>query len=346
MKSHTVPKRLLRQFAYPEGTTGTDRLWRFEKDRSPYSKASPDRATRVEGHFADPNDSEIEAAIERRLAYEIEDPVNQFIARFCDPTFVMTEEQQLKMSRYVTLLFNRSIARRNATKHLLEIRNSALESFLSKDWQLATVAAHWNIDAFYKGLNFGRLLTTENVKNAARRYVVESTSGREAQEWYAQGTLRAIAGIDEALLGGEWRLLPAPMGEVFMLSDSPVVTWRRLASGKINYGVGFHTVDVEVLLPLSPKTCVHILPRVQRTGTAIIPTVTEINIAQASFAHSACFANQNSQEMDKIVQRYISSVKPGQNAFTVFHRNYDNTIYQILMSGGRWVPPLGADESA
>src|SRR5580704_5647275 len=49
--------------------------------------------------------------------------------------------------------------------------------------------------------------------------------------------------------------------------------------------------------------------------------------------------NQNSQELDSIVQNQISTVKLGQNAFTVFHRNYDNTMYDILMSGGRWVDP-------
>ena len=339
MKSHTVPKRLLRQFAYREATTQSDRLWRYEKSRAPYPKASPDTATRVQGHFADPSDADIEAAIERRLAYEIEDPVNQFIARFCDPAFEMTEAQQQKMTRYVTLLFNRSVARKNATGHLLDIRNSALNSFLSNETQLATVAAHWNIDAFFKGLNFGRLLSEEDVRKSARLYLVASPSGREAQEWYAQGTLRAIAGFDEALFGGEWRLLLAPPGEVFMLSDAPVVTWQRLPSGQLNHGVGFHALNVEVFLPVSPATCLHILPRVQRTRPVLPPTVTEVNTAQASFAHSACFADRDRREMDEIVQRHISSVKLGENAFTVFHRDYDNSIYDILMNGGRWVEP-------
>lgn len=75
MNSHTVPKRLLRQFSYFENTTRSYRLWRYEKGRTPYSKASPDTATRIDGHFSDPRDTELEAMIERRLAYEIEDPV-------------------------------------------------------------------------------------------------------------------------------------------------------------------------------------------------------------------------------------------------------------------------------
>jgi hypothetical protein len=339
MKSHTVPKRLLRLFSYREASTKSDRLWRYEKGRSPYSKASPDTATRIEGHFADPSDTQLEATIERRLAYEIEDPVNHFITNFCDPTFTMVKDQKRKMTRYVTLLFNRSVARRDATKHLLEIRNRALNSFLANEIQLATVAAHWNLDAFSRGLSFGRLISTQDVSKAASRYLVSELSGREAQEWYAQGTVRAIAAFDEILFRGEWRLLATPPATAFMLSDAPVVTWQRLESGQVNYGIGFHTPNVEVFLPMSPATCLHILPDVRRSRKIASPTVAEINIAQAAFAYNACFANQNSQELDSIVQNHISSVKLGQNAFTVFHRNYDNAIYDILMNSGRWVDP-------
>jgi hypothetical protein len=339
MKSHTVPKRLLRQFAYAETTTRSERLWRYERGRPPFSKASPDTATRVEHHFADPSDGEIEGLIERRLAYEIEDPVNQFIGEFRSPRFVMSEEQRRRMTRYVTLLFNRSMARRNATQHLLEIRNTALNHFLNNEVQLATVAANWGIDAYFRGLSFGRLITSEDVANAARRYVVRDRQGNESQEWYAQSTLRAIASIDEPMFRGEWRLVEAGVGEPFMLSDTPVITWQRLESGQINYGVGFHTLNVEVFLPVSPTTCLHILPIVQRTREVRTPTAAEINVAQASYAYNACFASQFSQELDTIVQGHISTVQLGVNAFTVFHRNYENTIYDILMGGGRWVEP-------
>ncbi|WP_157440018.1 DUF4238 domain-containing protein [Terracidiphilus gabretensis] len=123
--------------------------------------------------------------------------------------------------------------------------------------------------------------------------------------------------------------------ETFLLSDTPVITWNRLESGELAYGVGFHTTNVEVFLPISPATCLHILSNVDRTRRIASPTVTEINIAEASFAYNACFANQFSQELDVIVQQHISTVRIGENAFTVFHRNYENTIYDILMGNGR-----------
>jgi hypothetical protein len=303
-----------------------------------HSKASPDTATRVDGHFADPNDANLEAIIERRLAYEIEYPVNQFIASFSDPSFLMTQDQQQKMTRYVTLLFNRSLGRRKGTQHLLEIRNEALRSFVANEVQLATVAAHWNIDAFYRGIRFARMITTNDVVQAAQRYLVADPS-REAQEWYAQGTLRAIAGFDEVLYRGSWEIIPAPRGECFLLSDTPVVTWQRLASGLVNYGVGFHSDNVEVFLPMSPQACLHILPEVRRTLPIAPPSPEEINMAQAAFAIRSCFAHEYIEALDRIVQRHISIVKIGENAFTVFHRNYAGTIYDILMGRGQWVDP-------
>jgi hypothetical protein len=47
---------------------------------------------------------------------------------------------------------------------------------------------------------------------------------------------------------------------------------------------------VEVFLPMSPATCLHILPKVRRSREIASPTIAEINIAQAAFAYNACFA--------------------------------------------------------
>ena len=70
-----------------------------------------------------------------------------------------------------------------------------------------------------------------------------------------------------------------------------------------------------------------------------MPTVDNVNIAQAAFAYRDCFANNYMPEIDVLVQRYISTARIGEDVFTVWHRNYDNAIYEILMNGGRWVEP-------
>ena len=90
MKSHTIPKNLIEQFAYADPITGSKRLWRYQKGQPPYGRATPKAATRCDGHFADPTNSAKESELEERLAQEFEDPVNQFIDMLGYRTFVLT----------------------------------------------------------------------------------------------------------------------------------------------------------------------------------------------------------------------------------------------------------------
>src|SRR5271166_3830924 len=263
MQSHTVPKRLLRQFSYRDISTGSWRLWRYEKGRPPSPKASPKTATRIDGHFADPSDAQLEADVERRLADEIEDPVNRFVVELCDPSFVMTDTQRGQMTQYITLLFNRSMARRAATRHIMDVRNYALKQFLENKSQLETVAVQWNLDAHFQGVRLERLITSEDVARAARRLMAGGPSASEEQKSYARSIVHAMAEFDETLFRGEWKLLGATQEVPFILSDAPVVTWERLAPDDFSYGIGFHRPNVEVFLPVSPLTCLQILPRVE-----------------------------------------------------------------------------------
>lgn len=130
---------------------------------------------------------------------------------------------------------------------------------------------------------------------------------------------------------GAWSVIRATNNDLFILSDTPVVTWERVGEQQFNYGVGFERPNVEVLLPLSPVSCLQILPAVTRTRPYVSPTPTEINIAQAAFSHQACFANQNRKEIDDLVQNCIHKVQLGRNAFTLWHRNFDDMFFNALM---------------
>ncbi len=185
MKSHTVPKRLLRQFAYMNEVTGSPRLWRYEKGRPPYPNASPKTATRVDGHFANPNDEQLEAMVERRLADEIEDPVNKFMDDLGDPSFAMTDLQRRQMTNYISLLFSRSMARRKATKHVIQLRDYALQQFLANEVQLITVATHWNLDVYFRRIPLGRLITADDVVRIAQKHIASSAVRLDEQESYA-----------------------------------------------------------------------------------------------------------------------------------------------------------------
>jgi hypothetical protein len=337
MKSHTVPKKLLEQFAYSDPHTQSLRLWRYEKNRPPYPNASPKSATRIDGHFAHPDDAAKEEELESRLAQTIEAPVNQFLSDVGIPGFVMSDERKRIMTVYVSLLFHRSEARRSATRHTQEVVAHALNRFMQNESQVLTVAAKWSIDGLLSG-RIDWLVTPRNVIGAARSVFEVSQTEQRRQTTYAETIERVIASFDGLVCDGEWNLLSAPSNEPFVISDAPVVTWAREPQG-INYGVGFHRPDVEVFLPLSPLVCLHILPKVERTQIVRQPTTQEVNAAQAAFAGRYCFSNVRSSMIDAIFQQNFGKARLGVTAFTVWHRDYDQSFYNMFMNGGSWVDP-------
>jgi hypothetical protein len=336
MKSHSVPQRLLKQFAYHDPTTDSLRLWRYAKGRPPYPKASPKTAARIDGYFADPRNAAIEQRVEEKLAVDVEDPVNQFLASFDDKMWVMSDLQRRQMTRYVNLLFNRCMARREAMKHSQELTAYALQKFLDNKDQLLTVATHWNLNAFFEGIRLSRLFTPDDVDQKAREQLVKSQTESSRQESFVQNVANAMASpyaaqLESAMFQGAWNVLRTTHDDPFILSDTPVVTWERVGEQQFNYGIGFERPNVEVLLPLSPVACFQILPAVTRTRPCVSPTPREINIAQAAFSHQACFANQNRKEIDDLVQSCIHKVQLGRNAFTLWHRNFDDMFFDALM---------------
>ena len=87
MKSHTVPEKLLKQFAFKHPVKGL-RLWRYQKIREPYWDVSPSKATVVEGQFSDLRNAEREESIETELNQRFENPVHDFIEQLGLRTFV------------------------------------------------------------------------------------------------------------------------------------------------------------------------------------------------------------------------------------------------------------------
>jgi len=111
MKSHSIPKKLLEQFAYHDAATKSLRLWRYEKGRAPFGNARPKSATVWPGHFLDPRDAGKERELETRLAREVEEPVNAFLETLSYKTFVLSQAHIRKLTAYISLLFTRSKAR-------------------------------------------------------------------------------------------------------------------------------------------------------------------------------------------------------------------------------------------
>lgn len=169
------------------------------------------------------------------------------------------------MTRYVTLLFNRSMASRASIGYREKIKVDAIRQFLANETQIQTVATHWNLDAHFKGVNLSRLITTDDVKRAALRLKIFNDPVSSEQESYVTSIVSFMTYFDEKMFSGEWKLVGTTIEDPFIISDAPVVTWERTNSS-LSFGVGFERPNVEVLLPVSPLTCLHILPKVPRTS--------------------------------------------------------------------------------
>ena len=82
------------------------------------------------------------------------------------------------------------------------------------------------------------------------------------QRSYVEGIKNQMSHIDPLLLASEWRWIRTTPDDLFMLGDSPVITFARDVDGKLNYGMASHEPNVEVASLMLPTACLHLLPAV------------------------------------------------------------------------------------
>jgi hypothetical protein len=338
MYSHKVPQRLLKEFSYLDPLTNSRRLWRYQKGYAPAPRISPKSATSIDGHLSHPEDPKKEAELEARLNDEVENPVNRFLFSLTDAAN-LTSANIRHLSFYVALLFLRSEARQKGSAHSQEIRQLAVRKFLENDQQIETVAAHWTMELFHKGKLANGRVTRQHVIRTALAVEKDNDPVKASRLSYLTIIERFLCEVDQGLLTGKWGVLRTPAAIPFVISDAPVVTWDRRENGRLYYGVGFSEPNVEVLLPISPLACLYILPNVKRTRSIIQPSVEDINAAQAAFANRYCFANANIPTLDQILQPAFGRAVIGRTCFTLWHKNYDNMVFDLLMNNGKFVPP-------
>ena len=246
MKSHTVPKKLLEQFAYDDPVTRSKRLWRYQKGRPAYNNASPKTATRWDGHFADPVDSAKEAELEARLQREFEEPVNRFIEMIGYRTFVLTPAHIRQLTGYTTMLFNRSRARRTASDGQTDMKIEAFRALLSDERKLCELAAKHTMDMIERGYPL-RIVTKEEEVEAIEKTISAHSSSDEVQRSYVQTIETMMAYADEKMATGAWGIIRAEPERPFVIGDAPVVTWERTEDNRLIFGKGFGTPNVEAL---------------------------------------------------------------------------------------------------
>ncbi len=332
MRSHTIPKKLLEQFAYYDPDTRSLRLWRYSANIRPIGKISPRSATRFSGHFSDPRNPEKERALEERLNDDFETPVHSFLELFKYSTFVPAYKQIRQLTSYITLLFNRSRARRAATAEQIKIIIDSANTLLSNRNQLALIAANWTARIILSDKVIHRPVSIIDVRNAIEQMIEEQRSNDALQHSYVGTIERAMENMDETMASGIWNILRSEIGNPFVLGDAPIVTWIRTEDGRLEYGHGFEKPNVEVIFPVNSTACLHILPNVNRTRITRIPSIEDVNAAQASFATSACYTCTESTALNEILQPRFGKAQLLVNAFSLKHRDFSNTMFELLMN--------------
>lgn len=262
--------------------------------------------------------------------------MNDFMDEICDPGLILTDERKLALTRYIFMLFQRSRARRSSQGPMAAVGASAFTAFLNDSKQLATVAAHLNMEALAQRRRFSEgLITPEHVAKRVKNMMRLHNTPDALQRSYVEGIKNQMSHVDPLLRASEWRWVRTTPNDPFMLSDSAVITFARAADGKLNYGMGFHEPNVEVALPMSPTVCLHLLPAVANRRPAQSPITREINWGQAGYAFEHCCCNADFAHLDTIMQENGGEFEMGTKTYTLPHENYDNHVCDILMGIGK-----------
>jgi Protein of unknown function (DUF4238) len=243
MLSHTVPRRLLDNFAFDDKKTKSRRLWRYEKGKPPYNRIPPSRATAWNGHFADPNDPERERRIEDRLQHDFEDPVNVFLDELQDPAFVATPAQQVALGHYLRMLFHRSTARKSATEHEKKEMMHALRTVRDNPNCVAEIIRRWTVDLLYQGID--GVVTRQMVRDAINERIRDVQSPGWSQGSYLNTMEHMMEFPDNLLTLAKYRVIATTSHHPFVIGDAPVVTWVRIPDKGLSLAEGFGRPDVE-----------------------------------------------------------------------------------------------------
>jgi hypothetical protein len=276
--------------------------------------------------------------IEARLEREFEGPVNAFLDLLRYETFAFTATHRRLLAGYVRMLFHRSRARQAARVGHQGMMVDALRSLRGDEKRISMVAAKQTMDLVPGGLR--RLVTTDEVKAAIDHRVIEATMPGSAQRLYLHAMDTMMTFADPNIHNGEWRVIHTAPEALFVIGDAPVVTWARTLDNTLLFGQGFARPNVEVLLPVFPTACLHILPVVPRNRSVRTPSPDEVNRAQAAFATQHCFSNVHSGVTDGVLQPFFGTMRIGIDGFRQDYLDPTEQLFSFLMHQAPYHGPI------
>lgn len=307
--SHALPKRLLRAFSHYDKKTKSPRLWRYERGRTPLPSRSPKSETRVKGYFHRPSDFSFEQTFERKIAEDIEHHVHAMLDDLRSPLFAFTYATQMRLARYMLLLFSRSGGGRTIARAQLKKSSSELRQLASDQSFVQELA-----ELYSQGT--GSLVTCGQVVQFLEMSARKQGNEKGDQEAFTEFVERWSVIEEEQFALGRWDILNTREDRPFVLTDTPVMSWSRKGHGEPSVGVGLFRSDAEVFLPVSPQNCIHLLPLANRDLYTEKPSTGQINSlmvrTMARYAYSSRFVPQ----INELVQSQGATLRVGQDCFT------------------------------
>ena len=120
----------------------------------------------------------------------------------------------------------------------------------------------------------------------------------------------------DSLMNLPWQVWVSSGTAEFVTSDTPVSTASFKGSGLVP-GVGFGVPGVLVFFPLSPNACLVMGNSGRDYQPVRLEVIDSVNRNTIMFARMHVFGRSRSLKIDDEVQRYVSSLKFGENAFVV-----------------------------
>jgi hypothetical protein len=71
---------------------------------------------------------------------------------------------------------------------------------------------------------------------------------------------------------------------------------------------------------------------VRRSRAVLLPSVDEVNLAQAAFSTAHCFTNIQSMQLDALLQPEFGMARLGIDAFNIDHIDSKMKLYEILLN--------------
>jgi hypothetical protein len=162
-------------------------------------------------------------------------------------------------------------------------------------------------------LKHGELHYAEDIQRAVTE--IHAAMNADPSYFFVSALPNRVRIIAPDILARDWHTIAAPEGHSFLISDCPVVTYK-VQDGRIFTGAGFGDEKTIVLLPVSPNHLFVASPRHGGWPTVFSASDMQyVNRMIVQFAHRNVYANAESEDVQRLVDKEIDTTKFGENAF-------------------------------